>query len=113
MPFVRLSIGRKLSQNEKTAVYDVVTQHITTIPGKSVDNTMVQIAEDREMFMDTARRVCIFGEIRLFGKAEDTVKARLVELLSADLAEMLEVEPRYIYLNIMEFEHWGSGGKWK
>lgn len=113
MPFVRISVGRKLSDNERTAVYDVVSQHITIIPGKTVAATMVQLEDGRRMYKDASQRVCVFIEVRLFGKTTDEAKAKLCQKLTTDLSVMLDVPLGDIYLNIMEFENWGSNGTWR
>lgn len=113
MPFVRISVGRKLSDNERTAVYDVVSQHITIIPGKTVAATMVQLEDGRHMYKDASQRVCVFIEVRLYGSTTTEAKEKLVEKLTTDLSVMLDVPLGDIYLNIMEMENWGANGAWR
>ncbi len=113
MPFVKISVGRKLSDNEYTAVNDVVSQNITIIPGKTVAATMVQIEDGRRMYKDASRRVCIFIEVRLYGSTTHEAKSALTEKLTGDLSVMLDVPLSDIYLNIVEMENWGANGAWK
>lgn len=113
MPFVRISVGRKLSDNERTAVYDVVSQHITIIPGKTVAATMVQLEDGRRMYKDAAQCVCVFVDVRLYGAAPEEAKQKLCRKLMTDLSVMLDVPLTNIYMNITEHEHWGANGDWK
>jgi len=113
MPFVKVSVGKPLSEVECLSVYDIVKDNISVIPGKTVDNSMVQVEGNALTFMKAEKMPCVFIDVRLYGTAPQEAKAEFVEKTCAGISELLGIGVGNIYMNIQEFSNFGAGGAWK
>lgn len=110
MPYVQVNLSQTLSEEEKTAVIDLINKKITLIPNKVPEVTMIHIADGCTMQMGYAKDPVVFIDVRLFKPAPFDAKADFVREVTENLAPMFGLNPRYIYFNIQEFENWGSNG---
>ncbi|MDR1116817.1 MAG: hypothetical protein LBL09_01040 [Oscillospiraceae bacterium] len=109
MPYVNVTVGKSLTEMEKAEICKIVSNNISVIRGKTAAATMVSVTGEADMFMNNERKVCVFCELRLFGKAEKEEKAELTQILGNELARILDAEKGNIYINFAEFGEWGTG----
>lgn len=111
MPYVSVSTSASLSSEKKSVLQREIGTLISIIPGKNIDNTMIKIEGDCDMFMGDAREKAVFCEIRLLGNASKENKAELYEKLHHLFFDELDIEKLYLNYNI--FEEWGSGDSFR
>ena len=90
MPYLHIAIGRPVSPLARKALYERCAQLIETIPGKNQQNLMVRIEQDCDLY---------FRGGKAFAAA-----------LTRELCERFELEPDFVYMNMLELDHWVSGG---
>ncbi len=110
MPFIRLQLGKKLTEEQVTAAYGVLAEHISLIPTKTIDNAMMQIDAGQDLFMHGEKGEYAFLEVRLLGPSPAESKEAFVAAVSKGLQEKLGIDPKKTYVNILELDAWGSGG---
>ncbi len=111
MPFINVHIGKPLTQEKKTEVMNAIAQNMPILPGKTQDNTMIEISADRDMFMGGEKRELIFVDMRVYKQSPMEAKELFVEKMSAEFERVLGVPAASQYFNIIEMPEWGSRGK--
>ena len=110
MPFINVHIGKALTEEKKTEVMEAIARSMPIIPGKTVDNTMIEISGGREMFMGGEKRELVFVDMRVFGPAPQEAKEKFVEALTKIFEDLLGIAGDRQYYNIIELPGWGSRG---
>jgi len=113
MPYIAINTSIEISDAQKEKIKTEVGKLITIIPGKTEANTMVDFCECRTIFKAGEKVDGAMIELRLWRKAEFEDKKKFVETLFKFLQGELGLKPENMYLNILEFEAWGSGGTLK
>lgn len=113
MPYIRVSTSVKLSDTQKDSIGQMISENIAIIRGKTAEATMIEIQGDITMLKGGERRDCVFVEARLFGAAPDDQKQLLTEVFCTKLSELTGAALGNVYMNILEFDSWGSNGGYK
>lgn len=111
MPFVHAHIGMTVTQEKKSELAAMIADHMPLLPGKTRDNTMIEISTERDMFMGGEQRALIFVDIRLYQASPKEAKEAFVETLSAEFEKMLGIPINRQYYNLIELNSWGASGK--
>ena len=56
MPFINVHIGKKLTDAQKEELAAMIASHMPILPGKTRDNTLIEISSGRDMFMGGEKR---------------------------------------------------------
>jgi len=83
---------------------------MSILPGKTRDNTMMQIDGGASLSMGDAGAPCAFVDIRLFKASPGDAKSRFVRAITDILKERLGVDPARVYVNLIELPDWGARG---
>jgi hypothetical protein len=110
MPYIAFSTSLELSHPQKEKVKSEFGRLISLIPGKAEAVLQVEISSGRAMYMAGTEEPSAFVELRMFNKADTEAKKRFTQEIFAMLGRELQLSKDRIYLNIIEFEHWGYGG---
>ena len=113
MPFINVHIGKPVAEAKKEELMKAIASHMPIIPGKTVDNTMIEISGGRDMFMGGEKRPLIFVDMRVYGPAPNSAKDEFVKTLVKEFEDRLEIPAGNQYYNIIELPGWGSGGGFK
>ena len=114
MPYISVSVSQTLSPEQKEAVKSELGSLITLVPGKSEAVTMVRIEEGCTLYKGgRALDNGAFVDVRLLGKAPVHSEEQFTQAVFKMLENQLGTEPGDVYLNIMEMERWGTGGRLK
>ena len=109
MPFIRLTTNIKLDDSKreqlKTAVFDAITR----IPGKTEEVTMLDIIDDAAMSKGNNTIPAAFVDTRVFTAAPQEGKDEYCKALGDALNTIIGVDKKMLYVNILEFNGWGSG----
>ena len=110
MPYVLMSTSLKLTEEQKDKVKSEFGRLITILPTKAEAGLLVDFADGHTMYRAGEKAPCAFIEIRLFGHSEFEAKRKLTQSVFEMLGKELKLEVPRIYLNILEFDNWGTKG---
>jgi len=113
MPYISMTTSKTLTADQRAAVARELGTLITTIPGKTEDVLMIDIADGHDMFFAGERRDCIFMNVGLYTAAPYAAKAEFAGAVCEMLEDLLGVPVKDIYLNFSEFPNWCAGGALK
>ena len=112
MPYISIDTTKELKAQQKDQLKGKMGEVICLIPGKTEAVTMVDISDGHAIYMGgKALENGAFVEVRLLGKAEKSSKEALTKAIFDALERILETPKDDVYLNIMEFDCWGLGGR--
>ncbi|MDR2515335.1 MAG: hypothetical protein LBD02_09080 [Christensenellaceae bacterium] len=112
MPYLKLSVNRDLSADEKHGLCEEIGKLMPLIPGKTRENTMMDIVTGAYIEMGDASPALNL-EVRLFRAAPKENKQNFVREISALLEKATGVRPARMYINLIEHESWASGGGYR
>lgn len=110
MPFINVHIGKPMSEEKKVEVMKMIADNMPIIPGKTVDNTMIELSADLDMYMGGEKRELIFVDMRVMKPAPMERKDQFVAALSEGFDKLLGIPANKQYYTIAEFNEWGHGG---
>ena len=110
MPYVAINTSLKLTEAQKEKIKTELGQLITIIPSKTEAVTMVDFSEGRTLYKAGVKIDGAMIDLRLWRKAEIDNKKKFVDETFQLLSRELGLKPENMYMNISEFEEWGSGG---
>ena len=103
-------VGQEKWKEEIQRLYERCAQLIETIPGKNQQNLMVRIEQDCDLYFRGGKAPCVFVDLRLYTPAPAEAKRAFAAALTRELCERFELEPDFVYMNMLELDHWISGG---
>ena len=113
MPYIAINTDLKLSDAQKEKVKTELGRLITIIPTKTEAVTMIDFSDCRTFYRGGVIISGAFIELRLFHKTDFEAKKKFTEETFEMLSRELGLKKENMYLNILEFENWGSGGIFK
>ena len=112
MPYVSVRSSQHIDDDKAERLQKEIGRIMSVIPGKNIDNTMIQIMGDVRTFMSGKPVNATACELRLLGKAPKEKKKEFVgemsRVITAELGELHQ-----LYINIQEFAEWGTGATYK
>jgi len=113
MPYIAINTSQKLSVTQKEKIKAEFGRLITIIPTKTEAGTLVDFSDSRTIYKGGVEVSGAFIDIRLFHKADFEPKKKFTEEIFELLMRELGIAKENIYLNIMEFDNWGTAGTFK
>jgi phenylpyruvate tautomerase PptA (4-oxalocrotonate tautomerase family) len=113
MPYIAVNTTKKLSAAGKKKIKTELGRLIGIIPTKSEANLLVDFSGGRSMYKAGDEVPGAFIDLRLFHKADYEAKKKFTEETFELLSRELGLKKENMFLTIMEFENWGSGGTLK
>ena len=110
MPYIAVNTSQKLSDAQKEKVKAELGRLITIIPKKTEAGLMVDISDARTFYKAGQKVEGAFIDLRLFHKSDFEPKKKFTEETIEMLLHELGIKKENVYLTIMEFDNWGSGG---
>lgn len=110
MPYIQISLSKKLTDEKKRALAAGVAALVPILPDKPGDRAIVQIDDGRSLYRGGEPADCAFMETRLYGKTPKPYLRAYTEKLFKLFEEQLGYAGNQIYFNILELDHWGSKG---
>ena len=108
MPFVCVRSSQHLPEDKIDRLQKEIGRIISIIPGKSIDNCMIQISGDHKTFMGGKPANATFCEIRMLGKAPNEKKKEFTGELNKVLSGELDGLDK-LFINFQEYFEWGVG----
>lgn len=114
MPYISVNTTLALSEEQKDAVKTALGQCITILPKKTEKVLMVDISDNHTMYFGGERQEKLaFIDVRMYGDTDFDCKKRFTEAVFASICETSGLAPNQIFMTIMPFQEWGSGGSLK
>jgi phenylpyruvate tautomerase PptA (4-oxalocrotonate tautomerase family) len=113
MPYIAINTSAELSAAQKEKIKTELGRLITILPTKTEAGLLVDFSGGRTMYRAGQEASCAFIDVRLFHQSELDAKKQFTKETFEMLAGELNLKPEHMYLNIIEFDNWGSGGIFK
>lgn len=113
MPYFHLTTNATIPAAEKHALCNEIGKLMPLLPGKSRDNTMMQLDDARFMEMGDNALLCGHLEVRLYKASPTDAKQAFVAAVSKLFEEKLAIPQDRLYINLIEYDAWASNGKIK
>ncbi len=114
MPYICVHTNVSLPKEKKDFIKSEFGRLLPLISGKLEAGLMVEFVDGVTMYKagdDTTP--CAMVDMRCFKKASYQDNKNFTEAALAMLCNELGAEPTRVYLSIMEFDNWGTGGTLK
>ena len=113
MPYIAVNTTKKLSAVQKDKKKAELGRLITIIPTKTEASLLVDFSDARTIYKAGENVDGAFIDVRLFHKSEFEPKRKFTEGTFEMLSAELGLKKENMYLNISEFDEWGSAGIYK
>ncbi len=113
MPYVHVNVSKEMNAAELEALRDAIAGKMSLIPGKTRTNTMIHISAGEAVTMGDDGEPAIFMEARLYKEAPVEAKQAFAKAITDIFVDQLGVPANRVYMNIIELDHWASGGNYR
>ncbi|QCT72654.1 tautomerase family protein [Eubacterium maltosivorans] len=110
MPYIKISLSKKITCEEKQALAAEIAAVIPLLPDKPGDRAMVEIHDGCDLYRGGQPAGCAFMETRLYQETPKPFLKQYTEALFEVFERRLGYSKAQIYFNILELDHWGSKG---
>lgn len=111
MPYMRVSLSKKLTDAEKADLAKALGEPLGLIPGKHGSMLIADIEDGKSFFVGgVPQENFAFVDIRYYSEFEFHIKKRFVEGVFQVLREKLGTTDDKISMTISEFRSWGGFG---
>ena len=111
MPYLAINTSQEINPAQREKIKAELGALMSIIPTKSEANLMIDFSENHVLYKAGEKIDGAFIELRLFHKSELEPKKKYSAGVMDLLASELGIKKENMYLNILEFENWGSGGE--
>jgi len=113
MPYVHMSIAKKLSDEQKEAIKSSVGQLIEILPGKAEKVLMIRLDDDLQMYFRGIPENCAYVNLCLYMMSSDEKKGEFGRAFVTSLSTIAGIDITNIFLSFSEYGNWFSGGVFK
>ena len=113
MPYIAINTTMELSAAQKERIKAELGRLMPIIPTKTEAGLLIDFSGGRTMYKAGAEVSGAFIDLRLFRKSDFEPKKKYTEEVFQMLERELGLSKDNMYLNITEFENWGSAGTFK
>ena len=111
MPYIRTTVSKELTSQNKENLKAKLGEAIALIPGKSEAWLMLAFEDNISMyFKGDGTQDYAYLEVSIFGSTSDAAYDRLTAALSEIINEELGIDRANIYIKYEEANHWGWNG---
>jgi phenylpyruvate tautomerase PptA (4-oxalocrotonate tautomerase family) len=114
MPYIKLSISKKISPEDERKLVDGLGAALSKIPGKDPRWTMVEVNDGLKMYFGGNKQDdMVFADVKYVGKFEYHKKKEFTREAFDAINAVLGTPKDKICLTISEFENWGAVGDFR
>jgi hypothetical protein len=114
MPYIRISVARKLTPEKQQELVDGLGEALGLIPGKDGRMLITDLEDGKTMFSGGVRQDdFVFIDARYYSKFEYHIKKRFTEAVFNAVHKTLGTPFEKMSLNITEYNSWGGFGSFK
>ena len=111
MPYIAINTVQELNNTQKEKIKTELGRLMSIIPTKNEAGLLIDFSGGRTFYKAGLKVDGAFIDLRLFKKSELGPKKEYCAEVFNLLARELGIEKENMYLNIGEFENWGSKGE--
>lgn len=114
MPYIKLSVAKKLSPEVEQRLTDGLGKALSTIPGKDPQWTMVEVNDGLKMYFGGEKQTdMIFADVRYVGRFTYQKKRHFTQTALREIHEITGTPLDKICLTVTEFDNWGAVGDFR
>lgn len=114
MPYIRLSLTQKLTQEQQTALVNGLGEAMSIIPGKDGRGLIVDMDDGRTMFVGgVLQENFVFADVRYYSNFEYHIKKQFTQAVFKVFNNVLGTTHDKAFLTIDEYNNWGGYGDFK
>ncbi len=114
MPYIRLSVTKKLTKEKRDELAAALGEALSVIPGKDGRYLVSDIEDGRNIYMGTEQQEdMVFADVRYHGQYEYGYRNAFAAALTDAVHRVLGTGRDSVWLNITEFRSWGGHGNLK
>lgn len=111
MPYVQLNTNVKLTDIQKDEILRRTAELILCIPPKTIERTMVELNDGRDMYFGCSKDGCMKVKVELFHESAFGLREEYAIELMKMISKVTDIATERIYLTYSTYDHWGNGGK--
>ena len=113
MPHLNIVVSKTVSAQTKNELQLEIGNIMEIIPGKTIANTVITIADGCSMYKNSGQIDGAFIDVRLFKSSPEESKKAFSEALFAIMEKVLKIPPESVQMNFIELPNWASGGNYR
>ena len=111
MPYMRVSLSKKLTEEQRQSLYEKLGEALRHIPGKEPFMLMAEIEDGRQFYaFGTKQENFAFVDARYFSRVEYHAKKDFAVAVMKAIEEVAGTKSTNISMNIFELSTWGGFG---
>ena len=114
MPYIKLSISRKIEPDEEQKLVDGLGAALSKIPGKDPQWTIVEVNDGLKMYFGGKKQDdMVFADVKYVGRFEYHKKKEFTRAAFNAINDILGTPKDRICLTILELDSWGAVGDFR
>ena len=114
MPYIRLSVTQKLTQDKKDALVNGLGEAMRKIPGKDERLLIVDVEDERTMYFGgTIQEDMVFADVRYFSNYEYHKKKEFTVAMFDAIHRIIGTSKNQMCSTLTEYNNWGALGDFR
>ena len=114
MPYIRLSVTQKLSQEKQEELVNGLGDALGLIPGKDGRGLIVDMEDGKTMYVGGVKQDnMVFADVRYYSNYEYHIKKDFTVAVFNAINKTLGTSKDRMFLTITEYNSWGGFGDFK
>ena len=114
MPYIRLSITQKLTQETQEELVNGIGEALSIIPGKGGRGLIVDMEDGKTMFISGKKQEnMVFADVRYYSNFTYNIKKDFTVAFFDAVNKVLGTSKDRMFLTITEYNNWGGFGDFK
>lgn len=114
MPYMKLSIAKKISPDVEQRLVEGLGRALSIIPGKDPQWTMVEVNDGLKMYFGGEKQAdMVFADVRYVGRFSFQKKRSFTQAALTGIHEITGTPLDKICLTVTEFDGWGAVGDFR
>ncbi len=110
MPFIHVSTGVTLDQNQRSDLKAMLGETIELLPGKSEAGLMLRVDDQAEMYFKGEKGNCAILAVHLYKESPPEAKKTYAAQVLKRFCELTKIPVERVYLNFTELGDWAANG---
>lgn len=114
MPFIKLSVAKKISEEKEQTIVDCLGKALSVVPGKDPQWTMVEVNDGQKLYFGGKKQEdMVFADVKYVGRQEFHKKREFTREACQMIHEVLGTPIDRICVTITEYDNWGAVGEFR
>ena len=114
MPYIRLSLSQKLTQEKQEELVNGLGEALSIIPGKDGRGLIVDMEDGKTLFVGGRKQEnMVFVDVRYYSNFPYTIKKDFTVAVFEALNKHLGTKKEEAFLTITEYNSWGGFGDFR